>query len=89
MLLRWRRGKREREESRVIRAIQSHNELLLNYLSYRAGGLKKSCPMGTGRSENPAFIYRAVGLTNPATKWQNPTLDFKAGNRRGSRKEGI
>jgi len=44
--------------------------------------------MGTGRLKNLA-LKRAVGLINPATRWENPTLDLKikVGDRRGSRKE--
>jgi len=38
--------------------------------------------MGTGRLKNLAFINRAVGFTNPATRWQNPTLELEVGDRR-------
>jgi len=29
-----------------------------------------------------------MGLVNPVTRWENPTLGLKVGDRRGSRKEG-
>jgi len=43
-------------------------QLLLNDPSCRAGELKTSCPMGTGRLKNLALINRAMGFNNPATR---------------------
>jgi len=43
--------------------------------------------MGTGRLKNLAFINRAVGFNNPATRRENPTLDLKGWRSAGSRSE--
>jgi len=53
----------------------------------RAREIKKSCPTGTERLENLAFIDRAMGLVNPATVWQDPTLDLQVYDRRSSGEE--
>lgn len=45
--------------------------------------------METGKLENQAFINRAMGLANPATRWWNSALGLRVGDRRGDENSSL